>query len=123
MYISSLEQDLLNSLKSMKHRIWAALSNGQSLLLLARERGRDQGGARTFSPAPVGSPGSLFAFSPVLSLDTKSRVSPGHCALAGVAEWVEYRPVNAKGASLIPRQGTRLGCRPGPQLGGGGSGA
>ena len=34
------------------------------------------------------------------------------------AIFIECRPVNQKVAGLIPSQGTRLGCRPGPQLGG-----
>ena len=38
-------------------------------------------------------------------------------ALAGVAQWIEYQPVNPKVTSSIPSQGTCLGCRPGPQLG------
>ena len=38
-------------------------------------------------------------------------------ALAGVAQWTEHGPVNQKVTSYIPRQGTCLGCRPGPQLG------
>ena len=38
-------------------------------------------------------------------------------ALAGVALWVECRPANWKVTSLIPSQSTRLGCRPGSQLG------
>ena len=38
-------------------------------------------------------------------------------ALAGVAQWIERWPVKCKAASLIPSEGTRLGCRPGPQLG------
>ena len=37
-------------------------------------------------------------------------------ALAGVAQWIECRPVNHRVASSIPNQGTCLGCRPGPQL-------
>ena len=36
-------------------------------------------------------------------------------ALAGVAEWIEYRPVNQKVASWIPSWGTCLGCGPDPQ--------
>ena len=36
---------------------------------------------------------------------------------SGLAQWIEYWPVNRKVAGLIPRQGTCLGCRPGPQLG------
>ena len=36
-------------------------------------------------------------------------------ALAGVAQWIEHRPVNQRVASLIPSQGTCLGCGPGPQ--------
>ena len=39
------------------------------------------------------------------------------CALASVAQWIEYRPVNRKVASSIPGQGACLGCRSGPQLG------
>ena len=38
-------------------------------------------------------------------------------ALAGVAQWIEYWPVNQRVAVLIPSQGTCLGCRPGPQFG------
>ena len=38
-------------------------------------------------------------------------------ALAGVAQWIECGPVNQRVAGLIPSQGTRLGCRPGPWLG------
>ena len=36
-------------------------------------------------------------------------------ALAGVAQWIEHGPENQRVASLIPSQGTCLGCRPGPQ--------
>ena len=36
-------------------------------------------------------------------------------ALAGVAQWIERRPVNQRVASTIPSQGTCLGCGPGPQ--------
>ena len=39
-------------------------------------------------------------------------------ALAGVAQWIEHQPVSQKVTDLIPGQGTCLGCRPGPQLGG-----
>ena len=38
-------------------------------------------------------------------------------ALAGVAQWIEHQPANQRVASLIPSQGTCLGCRPGPQWG------
>ena len=38
-------------------------------------------------------------------------------ALAGVAQWTERWPVNWRVAGLIPRQGTSLGYRLGPQLG------
>ena len=37
--------------------------------------------------------------------------------LAGVAQWIERGPVNQRVASLIPSQGTCLGCGPGPQMG------
>ena len=36
-------------------------------------------------------------------------------ALAGVAQWFEYGPVNQRVAGSIPSQGTCLGCGPGPQ--------
>ena len=39
-------------------------------------------------------------------------------ALTSVAQWVGRCPAHRKvAASSIPRQGTRLGCRPGPWLG------
>ena len=36
-------------------------------------------------------------------------------ALASVAQWIEFWPVNQKVISSIPSQGTGLGCQPGPQ--------
>ena len=36
-------------------------------------------------------------------------------ALAGMAQWIECWPANQKVTSLIPSQGTCLGCRPGPR--------
>ena len=39
-------------------------------------------------------------------------------ALAGVAQWLAYWPVNQKVTGLIPSQDTCLGCGPGPQAGG-----
>ena len=38
-------------------------------------------------------------------------------ALDGVAQWIEYWLVNQRVTSSIPRQGTCLGCEPGPQMG------
>ena len=38
-------------------------------------------------------------------------------SLAGVAQWIECRPVNQRVASSIPTQGTCLGCRLAPQYG------
>ena len=38
-------------------------------------------------------------------------------ALAGVVQWIEYRPANLRVAGSIPGQGTYPGCRPGPWLG------
>ena len=35
-------------------------------------------------------------------------------ALAGVAQWIECRPVNRRVTGSIPTQGTFLGCGPGP---------
>ena len=39
-------------------------------------------------------------------------------ALAGVAQWIEQQPANQRVASLIPSQGTCLGCRPRSLVGG-----
>ena len=39
------------------------------------------------------------------------------CVLAGVAQWIEHRPVNRKVVGSIAGQGTRLACQPGPQVG------
>ena len=38
-------------------------------------------------------------------------------ALAGVAQWIECRPVNQRVAGWIPSQGTCLGCGLGPSGG------
>ena len=43
------------------------------------------------------------------------KASEGDSALAGVAQWIECRPVNQRVAGLIPSQDTGLGCRPGPK--------
>ena len=37
--------------------------------------------------------------------------------MAGVAQWIEFRPENKRVTGLIPTQGTCLGCGPGAQLG------
>ena len=36
-------------------------------------------------------------------------------AWAGIAKWIEHKPVNQRVASLIPSQGTCLGCQRGLQ--------
>ena len=36
-------------------------------------------------------------------------------ALAGVAQWVDSWPLNQRVGGSIPKQGTCLGCWPGPQ--------
>ena len=58
----------------------------------------------------------LFLFSTVfiMKLYHLSIIYP---VLAGVAQWIEYRPANQRVAGSIPSQGTCLGCRPGPQYG------
>ena len=40
-----------------------------------------------------------------------------HTALAGVAQWIECRPVNQRVTGSIPSQGTCLGCRHIPSRG------
>ena len=47
----------------------------------------------------------------------KTILSKVPLALASMAQWIECWPENKKVTSLIPSQGTCLGCRPGPQLG------
>ena len=37
--------------------------------------------------------------------------------MAGAAQWIEHWTVNQSVSGSIPRQGTCLGCGPGPQLG------
>ena len=49
---------------------------------------------------------------PQLHLFTKEII---FCALAVVVQWIEHQPVNQRVTSLIPSQGTCLGCGPGPQ--------
>ena len=39
-------------------------------------------------------------------------------ALTGVAQWIEYRTVNQRVTGSIPSQGTCLGGRPRPPVGG-----
>ena len=41
-----------------------------------------------------------------------------YLALAGVAQWTEHRPANQRVMDWIPTQGTCLGWRPGPPVGG-----
>ena len=55
---------------------------------------------------------------PLLSfgLHSSCAVKTPRLALAGMAQWVECQPANQKVTSLIPSQGTCLGCRPGPHL-------
>ena len=48
-----------------------------------------------------------------LEYGKKKKIKLG--ALAGVAQWIEYRPMNQRVSGLIPSQGTCLGCWPGPQ--------
>ena len=38
-------------------------------------------------------------------------------ALAGVAQWIERRPVNQRVTGWIPSQGTCLGCGPSSPVG------
>ena len=49
-------------------------------------------------------------------VDTKKKTGKTLIALAGVAQWIEHRPVNQKVTGSIPSQGTCLGCGLVPQL-------
>ena len=48
----------------------------------------------------------------------KKKILKAERALAGVAQWIECRPVNPRVAGSIPSQGTCLDCWPGPWWGG-----
>ena len=52
---------------------------------------------------------------PILNGVTDKKID--RLSQAGVAQWIECRPVNQRIACLIPSQGTCLGCRLGPQYG------
>ena len=47
----------------------------------------------------------------------KKKILKAERALAGVAQWIECRPVNPRVAGSIPSQGTCLDCWPGPWWG------
>ena len=49
---------------------------------------------------------------------TRLNLKSAFSALAGVTQWIEHQPVNQRVASLIPSQGTCLGCRPASPVGG-----
>ena len=51
----------------------------------------------------------------ILPFSYKLYVRSVSSALAGVPQWIEGWPVNRRVVSLIPSQGTCLGCGPGPQ--------
>ena len=55
-------------------------------------------------------------FSPMEPPFSKEMLRVGS-ALIGVAQWAGCLPANQMVASLIPGQGTRMGCGTGPQLG------
>ena len=59
----------------------------------------------------VGHPGSTCAVEP----DDFFFVFKKKFTLASVAQWIECQPANQRLTSLIPSQGTFLGCGPGPQ--------
>ena len=44
----------------------------------------------------------------------EKRIEKNEDTLAGVAQWTGCQPVNQRATCLIPNQGTRLGCGPGP---------
>ena len=54
---------------------------------------------------------------PVTDLKASKCQNNNYAALAGVAQWIERQPVYQRVTSLIPSQGTCLGCEPGPQQG------
>ena len=59
-------------------------------------------------PVPENSPFSSCRFGYLKKIER---------AVAGVAQWIEFQPVNQKVASSIPSQGSCLGCGPGSRVG------
>ena len=53
-----------------------------------------------------------FCWLPEINMK-RIKLKQNKTALAGVAQCIKNRPVNQRVASLIPSQGTCLGCRPG----------
>ena len=53
----------------------------------------------------------------LLKISLHSPMYNHSACLAGVAQWIECRPVNRQIAGSIPSQGMCLSCGPGPQLG------
>ena len=74
----------------------------------------------TGDPDPVRAPRLMCVCASVFNKRIKnvknkfknSKIHPGRCAW-----WIECQPVNQKVTSLIPSQGTCLGCQSGPQCG------
>ena len=48
------------------------------------------------------------------NVDSFPKLKKALASRAGVAQWIEYRPLNKRVAGLVPSQGTCLGCGPGP---------
>ena len=77
-------------------------------------RWRDTGGWSSDVLPAVVIPQAAKSPSPDPGL-SKVKVKKPCMALAGVAQWIECKPVNQRVAGSIPSQGTCLGFGPGPQ--------
>ena len=75
-----------------------------------RQRGTQEGAPCKAQSSPNTWRGQILATSPFEVKESKG-------ALVGVAQWIGHQTVKQRITSLIPSQGTCLGCGPGPQWG------
>ena len=89
------------------------LSSEQEIHFLKYSRGKN---TRTCQPKLKMTSGYLYYLDPLELRDQAwHSVKNMNSALAGVAQGIEYWPVNQRVTGSIPNQGTYLGCGPGPQ--------
>ena len=65
----------------------------------------------------LGGSRALYLSGPVFTALMRQWCQEKEYYSIGVAQWVEHGPSKQRVVSLIPSQGTCLGCRPGPQWG------
>ena len=85
-----------------------ALSSGIDMLVLGLQR-------MNFGETIQSIVAILWQYCTVLINGALQYFQNQEVALAGVAQWMECQPANQRVTGLISRQGTCLGCGPGPQ--------